>query len=250
MQKSVFLVFTLLVFLSCKKDPEIKQPEIVVTNDVDVNVTNVVGAMPLALNTQTYINANQDTFTVSLFKYYISNIRLYRQDGFIFEEAESYHLVSEDDSISRNFRIKNVPVGNYTGIEFIIGVDSLRNCSGAQSGALDPLNDMFWDWSQGYIFAKLQGTYSYNNLSYTHHVGGFIGQWSAIVRSNPTLGSNTLVVGTAHSPKILMKADVLEWFVNPTVIDLQGYASLAIGKKSHEVAENYADMFSVSSIQN
>jgi hypothetical protein len=250
MKKGICFVFLLLAFWSCKKKPTTSQETpATVTSSVDVNITNVVGTMPLALNTQTYINANQDTFTVSLFKYYISNIKLLRQDGSFFSEPNSYHLISEDDTISSKFSIQNVPVGEYTGIEFIIGIDSTRNCSGAQTGPLDPLMDMYWDWAQGYIFAKLQGTYNTTG-GYMLHVGGFTGQWSAIVKSTPSFGGNKIQLGDAHSSKIFMKADVLEWFKTPTQIDLSAYETVAIGKKSHEIAVNYSDMFSVSAIQN
>jgi hypothetical protein len=64
-------------------------------------------------------------------------------------------------------------------MEFMIGVDSARNNSGAQTGALDPTNGMFWSWSTGYIMAKFEGTSAQspaaaNALKF--HIGGFI--WS------------------------------------------------------------------------
>ena len=37
---------------------------------------------------------------------------------------------------SLNFTIKDVPYGKYKSVEFLIGVDSVRNFSGAQYGAL------------------------------------------------------------------------------------------------------------------
>ncbi len=250
------IIFSLIFIWSCKKDPKPKDSQVVdsgfaVTNSVDVNITNMAGSVPLALNTQTYVNANLDTFNVTTFKYYISNIQLVREDGFIFKETESYHLILQNDTTSCKFSIPNIPLGNYKSIEFTIGVDSLRNCSGAQSGALDPVNDMFWDWSQGYIFAKMEG--QCNNASsgkFFHHIGGFTGTWNAIVKTTPSFGTKMIQVVSDKVPKLYMKADIMKWFNGPTIIDIATYSSVASGKKGSEISANYKNMFSVAAIKN
>jgi hypothetical protein len=45
-----------------------------------------------------------------------------------------------------------------TGIRFLLGVDSARNVSGIQTGALDPARGMFWTWNSGYVMAKIEGS--------------------------------------------------------------------------------------------
>ncbi len=256
MRKFILLFLPLVFLWSCKKDPVTSDPKpesggIVQTNSVNFRIVNVVGTAPLALGTQTYVNENLDTFSVSVFRYYISNIKLKRDDGFEFVEPESYRLFSQSDSGSWNFTIPNVPLGNYISIEFTIGVDSTRNCSGAQTGALDPLNDMFWDWSQGYIFAKMEGQCSRAPGGiFLYHIGGFFGQWSAIVKSNPSFGTNMIQVVSDKVPKVYMKADVLEWFKTPTTIDMANYNTVSMGKKAGELSANYSDMFSVTAIVN
>ena len=65
----------------------------------------------------------------------------------------------------------------------MIGVDSARNTSGAQLGALDPANSMFWSWNSGYIFVRMEGnspqsTQPYNKLQF--HIGGFKGATNCI----------------------------------------------------------------------
>ena len=60
----------------------------------------------------------------------------------------------------------------------MLGVDSLDNCSGAQSGALDPLNDMFWTWNNGYVMFKLEGksaSSTADNNRIEQHIGGYKG---------------------------------------------------------------------------
>src|SRR5688572_26051549 len=152
MQKTIGILFLLLVLLgSCKKDPKPTVEEangtvnnVPLSNSVEINITNMAGNQVLAINTGTYINQNSDTFYLTTYRYYISNIKLKREDGFVYTEPESYRIIEGNDSSSCKFSLQNVPLGNYNSIEFIIGVDSARNCNGAQTGALDPLADMYW----------------------------------------------------------------------------------------------------------
>jgi hypothetical protein len=248
LKASKYLFFAVILFVSCKKDPpSIDQEE--AKGNVSLNFTNVAGSQVLALNTATYVNQNQDTFSVSLFRYYVSNIKFFRDDGFIYSEPESYHLLDAADSNSCKFTIENIPVGNYIGMELVIGVDSLRNCAGAQSGALDPARDMFWDWSQGYIFAKLEGQCNTIPLgNFFMHVGGFTGPYNSIVKAYPAFGNKVLTVEESHGSKMYLKTDLMEWFRNPQTISLGAYANVASGKKSKEISSNYSDMFSISAI--
>lgn len=256
MRKSIFIILSLCFVWACKKDPKLTDNTaddsgFGLTNSIDVNITNVAGNVPLALTTGTYVNENLDTFSVNVYRYYISNIKLFRQDGFIFTEPESYRLIMQDDTSSCKFSIPNVPLGDYIGMEFIIGVDSLRNCDGAQTGALDIVHDMFWSWSQGYIFAKMEGTCNRSPGGvFYEHIGGFTLPYNAIVKSIPPFGSNRIQVTSEHRSKVYMKADILEWFKTPSTIDLSTSSSAAMGKQAAEIAANYADMFSIVSIKN
>ncbi len=104
-----------------------------------------------------YITESQDTFRTTLLKFYISNIVLVKNDGTEYKEPESYHLFSLDSPTKKSVQIKGVPIGEYTKIRFALGIDSLRNHSGAQIGDLDPANGMFWTWSDGYLFLRYEG---------------------------------------------------------------------------------------------
>lgn len=257
MKKYLFYI-GLIYFFSCKKDVDLniddtKKPvEIAKTAQVSFNITNVVGSKLLALGTQTYVNENSDTFKVNTYKYYISNIKLIRNDGYIFSEPESYRLIDQSDTTTTcKFTITNVPLGVYTSVKFIIGVDSLRNVSGAQTGVLDPLHDMFWSWSQGYIFAKLEGTSPQaNGGQISYHIGGFFGQYNCIKTVSPSFDSKVLQVEQGKNPVVFLKSNVLEWFTNPNHIDLQTFFAASGGPQALQIAENYERMFSVPEIKN
>jgi hypothetical protein len=254
------------MFFSCKKDPKLSElshhsEETHATNDVLVRFTNVMGNSVLELvedvpytpTTTVYFNANNDTFSVSTLRYYISNVRLKKADGTYYTEVESYHLIDASDTTNKgSFTLKNVPADNYISIEFLLGVDSARNCSGAQTGALDATNDMFWDWNQGYIFFKFEGysTKAPPNTQHnvTFHVGGFSGQYNSITKFNcPFPGA--LAVHEDHASTVFMKANIQECFMNPDTIKFDTYNFATSGASSKFLVKNYADMFTVSAIK-
>ncbi|MBK6984369.1 MAG: hypothetical protein IPH32_06260 [Bacteroidetes bacterium] len=174
-----------LTLTNCKKDKD-KDPEPeptpttpATTGSLKIEFEAMVGDSALEFGTAntTYTNQAGNTFNVSMYKYYISNIKITKMDNSVWTESNSYHLIDHSNLASTLITLANVPFANYKAIEFMIGVDSARNNSGAQTGALDVSNGMFWSWSTGYIMAKFEGTTSIwcagQNLKY--HIGGFGG---------------------------------------------------------------------------
>ncbi len=212
---------------------------------------NKVGANPLVLNSTKYTN-NTDTFTVSTFNYYISNVILTATDNTIYSETDSYHLVKADEAGSLHIILEDVPLKSYSSITFMIGVDSLKNVSGAQSGALDPSNGHFWSWNSGYIMAKLEGnspqsTATGNKILF--HVGGFMGANNAIKTVNLPL-STSANVSESISPEVFIKADLAEWFA-PNAIKFATTNTIHMpGVPAKMIADNYANMFSVTKVVN
>lgn len=257
----IFLILGItssLIFSSCKKDPDEEPaptptPE-ATTGSLTLHFENMVGDSALVLHTKNYVSANNDTFTVSKFNYYISNIKLIKSDMSVFSETESYHLLKSNDLTSMDISLSNVPVGNYIGIEMMIGVDSTRNVSGAQTGALDPANGMFWSWSSGYIMMKLEGnspqsTASGNNLML--HTGGFSGVNSVLKTITPSFNSETANVSGSVTPEIHFKVDIAEILTSPTTINFATFNTVHMaGANAKLLADNYADMISVEHIHN
>lgn len=221
------------------------------TSTVKVSIRNLVNGKKLVLNNEVYANAHGDSFTVRMYKYYISNIKLIGETGAVFAEPESYHLVNESKSRTKEFTIENVPSGSYTAVSFMIGVDSLHNVSGAQGGDLDPINAMFWDWNTGYIMAKMEGTLvNDNGKEVAFHIGGFAAERSVLRVITIPFGETKLKVETGKEPLIHLNSDLAEWFQTPTLIDFAQYPAITMeGKEAVMMADNYADMFTLQNIE-
>jgi hypothetical protein len=245
---------------NCKKDtvntpePEPEATAPATAGSLKILFEAMVGTDDLVLGaTPTYTNQAGNTFNVTMYRYYISNIKITKMDNSIWTEPNSYHLVDHSDSTSTLITIPNVPFGNYKAIEFMIGVDSARNNSGAQTGALDAANGMFWSWSTGYIMAKFEGTTSGQNIKY--HIGGFSGANNVLKTISPSFNGDTAKVTSTFAPEIHMSNNLLEWFDTPTPIDFGTFNGgnkviMSAGASSNTIADNYKDMFSVEHIHN
>lgn len=256
-------VCLILTFTNCKKDTKDPEPEPTpppVTTPatpggtLQIEFEGAVGDSSLVLSTQTYTNQAGNTFNITLCKYYISNIKLTKNDNTVWTEPNSYHLVDYADALSTIVEIPNVPYSDYKAIEFMIGVDSTRNVSGAQSGALDPAKGMFWSWNSGYIMAKMEGTSPQSTATankLTIHVGGFSGANSVLKTVSPSFNGNVAKVTSAITPKIHLKCDIMEWFQSPNVINFSTLNTVHMpGTDAKKIGDNYADMFSVEHIHN
>ncbi|WP_305019233.1 MbnP family protein [Hymenobacter cheonanensis] len=240
--------------LSCKKDAD-SQPT---TGTVAFELANMVGTKALALDGTVYTTASGETFTVSTFKYYLSNVKFTKTDGSTYAAPGEYHLVDAAKASSTSFTISNVPSGDYTGVSFVVGVDSTTTKGDplALTGDLNPANNMYWAWSSGHIFLKLEGTATSGSAPnpITCHVGGYRQPYSAIVTASPSLNGSTLLVRAGQSPKILFAADVLKMFDGASPgshVALGSFQEIMMpGTRAVQIAQNYAaGMFTVKSLQ-
>lgn len=240
-QNLLFILF--LVFVACNKE---KQEQ----GTLRLSFKSVVNGAPLNLNTSSYTNAAGEAFTVSTFKYYISNITLTKLDGSELKLPDAYYLIDESKPASQSILIP-APRGGYKGFSFLLGVDSVRNVSGAQTGALDPVNGMFWSWNSGYIMAKMEGTSPASaaaGQSLTFHIGGFKGAFNAVRQIK--MGSIVqLDVGPDRQPEITLAADLYTWFNYPNLVKFQQTSTIHVpGEDAWKVSGNYQNMFRITNV--
>ena len=139
----------------------------------------------------------------------------------------------------------------------MLGVDSVRNVSGAQTGGLDPAKGMFWTWSSGYIFFKLEGSSPKSGdvqKNLTYHIGGFQGPYKAQRNFTFDFGSVTANVTTTFNPEVHLTVDLNKFFGAKKIIDVSatGYYNHMTANDSINkiLADNYAEMISFEHIHN
>jgi hypothetical protein len=246
---AIILATVFMPLNSCKKPNEITAK----TGTIKISFKNTVKGSPLELATGIYTNAFAEQYSITKFKYYISNVSVNNMDVSS-GETESYHLIDENKPASLNFAYA-AKIDTYGTLDFMIGVDSIRNVSGAQTGALDPLNDMFWTWNSGYIMAKIEGSSPQSaivNNKVEYHIGGFSGPNNVLkkISLNLPAGKN-LLVQEGKTSEIFIEADIDAWWQNPNNLKIgTDPAITSPGAMAKKIADNYSKMFTIKDVIN
>lgn len=259
MKRILFASF--ILFASCKKETaELYNNNL--TGRLSVEFDNTAGAADLLLNTGTYINAANESFSVTKLKYYVSNFVFTKTDGTVFTvpQDSSYFLIDESIAASHksNFR---VPEGEYVSLSFTLGVDSLRNTMdiSKRTGVLDPAAaaaDMYWGWNSGYIFFKIEGkSTAAASGSFEYHVGGFGGYSSATPNNVKRITLDLTARGSAkvtaaRGANIHLFADVTKVFKGNTVMSFATLAQIHSAVPAIPVANNCAQLFTHDHTEN
>jgi hypothetical protein len=190
-------------------------------------------------------------FTVTDFKYYISNMEFVNSDGDTIKIPETYFLIEHRKPASQKPQF-TIPAGDYYGMSFLIGVDSARNVSGAQTGALDPSLGMFWNRTDGYIMARLEGTCTASTLpgnTFSYHVGGYKAPYNVLSRRHFKLGGN-ISVSPGRKTVINFTTDVKTWFSSPNTINIAANPTCSSpGDLAYKISQNYYKMFDFISVK-
>lgn len=241
------LALATLSLAGCKKDIPADA-----TGTFTLEMQHVVGSAPLDLSAATYQNANGDDFTVSTFKYYLSNIRLRRADNSTYLVPESYFLVDQAKAETRVLRLSGVPVGDYTGIGFTVGIDSARTKEGRFTGVLNANNGMFWDMNgPEFINLKLEGTSPQARTGgLIFHIAGYKQSTTNTIRTVMLpLPGGGLPIRADRSPQLYAKANVLKLFTGPHQIDFSRIYNTMGGPNATKVADNLAaGLFSIDRV--
>ena len=163
---SIVALLFLTVFASCKKDDAVEQPINISdstnhsgnTQTLAFKFSHTSGNSALILNT-TLADTTGRIFSLSDFRYYISNIVLIKDDGSELPLTGKVLLV---DVQQPDYTLGQVPIGHYKGFRFMVGIDSAVNHSDpALYPSSSPLsyqpNTMHWGWNVGYILMKAEG---------------------------------------------------------------------------------------------
>lgn len=214
---STFIITALVSLQSCSKDDPHSDGE----GHFNIQTNFVFGATaaPFALNQKLVHPVTGDTLTFSEFSFYLSNVRLQKEDGSWWSETESYHLLSAKSADDAKIHLHDVPAGKYKAMEYTLGVDSLRNVSGAQTGDLAVSKGMFWDWNSGYIMLKAEGTSPQSSTgSYAFHLGGFSGTNNIVTKKTTDFGGAILNITTSTEPTVVLLANPARlWHSSPSV---------------------------------
>ncbi len=212
------------------------------TGSITIDLAHYFDGSALEFASKFYVNAAGDTFSIKDLRYYFTNVTLTSPNGDK-TNLRNYHLIDAKQASTKTFTLPNVPAGNYTGMTVLLGVDPERNHSGLQEGALDPSWSMFWTWSTGYIFYRINGNLI-GGKTYSYDIGGDNNL------PKVTLDFQSFKVKSAAA-KIGIDMNIAEMFKKPT-----NFSFVTEGLDIHtdtdpaakKIATNMEDMLTIQSI--
>lgn len=181
-----------------------------------------------------------ETYTITKLKYYISHVKFV--STITEKDNGTVYLI---DASKTNRITVSLPDENTTGFSFLLGIDSILNCSGAQSGALDPLNDMFWTWNNGYIVFKLEGTSPSSTADLQrieHHIGGYKGDNKTMREVFLPIDNKSLL----QTKRLTIQLDIDKYWQNTNNILIKETPLITLpGAAAKNAADQVAAAFSI-----
>jgi len=216
------------------------------TDKVVFDISPEFNGQPLILGSQFYVDEHGDTLYIDALRFYLTNISFTGYDNALNTNSFLYDAA---DSDTHSFVIKKIPGGNYSILQFTVGVDSIANTSGANDGDLDPVHGMYWAWNSGYIMARLEGRASVCRTlhhAFEFHIGGYKHPFNTArvvaLRLPPTFA-----IGKRGIPVISLKVDVSAFFTQN--LDLAKVNNIVTpGREASSMADKYAKMFSIETV--
>jgi hypothetical protein len=248
------LIFLLVLCLWMVTLPQIaisqtkKAPKAI--GKVNIAFRHLVGQQPLVLDDSSYTNPFGESYSLRKFKYYISNIGFYCGGKMV--RNNNYYLINHSNSNSMLLKLQ-LQENRYDSIRFLIGVDSAMNTAGAQSSALDPLNDMYWTWQSGYIMQKLEGNSPQSNVvnnKIEYHLGGYGGvnkaqRWVTFRFDE----SKHFQVKKGQHSSIIIEVDINKFWQGSKLVKIsETPVCSAPGMLTSQLADNFSSMFSLKNI--
>ena len=175
LQSLVRLIMCML-FAFCKAETSHAQEH---TGAIKLHLNFLFHGQPLETG-KTYQTASGDMVRLQQIRFYIGYLYGITADGSRpqIDSGQKYRLVDTRDSASMLITIPVKKDDSLNGIGFRLGVDSLTQLSGAGTGALDPLNGMYWTWNSGYVAVKMEGQSPASaepGHQIEYHLGGYLG---------------------------------------------------------------------------
>ena len=134
---------------------------------------------PLKLDSIYELNPGE-FLSVKELKFYLSDFLFYNEQGEVLYHSDTLIFYNLEEGSGR--LLLSAALEGVNKIEFLLGLDSVKNVSGTLEGPYDPLLGMYWAWNTGYINFKLKGTANWipnPKNDFEFHIGGYRAPYGA-----------------------------------------------------------------------
>jgi hypothetical protein len=239
----------LFLLIGCDDNSTSSEPaaEVVALN---INIEHYFGDELVEPDISVHTNSSGNEVIFSKLHYLLTDFVLTNKEGeeIIIDSSSAYINMAEGRV---DFTLDSVPEGEYIGISFLLGVDSTTNHQNPNKfGASSPLNpiinNLYWDWMDGFIFCSVEG-YHYKGGelkgAFAYHIGLDENLMQININDSFTVNKDE-VVG--------LKFDMAEYFESPNVINITENAPITHSDKdadfglSSKISENLLNAFTIN----
>ncbi|HMN33721.1 MAG: hypothetical protein IT215_06900 [Chitinophagaceae bacterium] len=246
MKKIILILITSVSFLSCKKNQDTNSSsQNNNTSNLSIRFHHQIDGQDIEKNKLVYTNEAGNIYSVSLLKYYISDVLLINDLGEEFK-LNNYDLINAFDTTGNfsSIEASNVPQGNYISMRFALGIDSIRNHTGAQDGDLDPIHDMIWTWNIGYLFMKHEGYFLNTNGDTTrleYHLGTDLAYTNITVPIDLKINSQNKVLNINFNLNSMYKSPMVDFNAKPIMhsLDANDFSIIYALKINSQIAFSF-----------
>lgn len=227
------------LFFSCKHDKDQTTP-VTLVQGINLNIGYKVDNFSFLIDTFLYITDVGYQYKITKLNYYLSQLSLIKSDSTTLL-LKDYQYVDAVVPSTNQLTLKNIPAGDYIGLQFNIGLDSIHNISNALATTADNINMQWPDpMGGGYHFLKFEGDYidSSGNYGFAMHVGTN----TCLI---PVKIFKHVVILTNKTTPVNMVMNINEWFRNPNLFDFDVDGNYIMGNAAamNKIAENGVDVF-------
>jgi len=225
----ILVVFFVGLFFSCSKTDEPPKQD---DGKIVFHFTHYNEGLPLLFDTMMYSNAAGNGYLVNEIQYFISDVRLHRQDGtsLLIDQWKAIHYVDTDIPDTHQWQVYDpIEPGDYDKITFTFGISEEKNQS--LMFVNPPERDMFWPelLGGGYHYMKLNGKWLADDgiiKPFNFHLGigqiyaggvvdpdsitGFVQNYFEVVLPNSAFSSSS-----GDTLQFEIRMNVENWFQNP-----------------------------------
>ena len=237
--KSSFLSNLLLglLLISCNPKEEVKP----ITVEFALNFNHLVDGFTVELDQQIYSNALDQAFSIKTIKYFISSVKLYKEDNTIIELSDIHFVdIRLPETVNYLFTEK-IPLGDYTGISFVYGLTPEENITGRFTNPPESLMEWPIPMGGGYHYAKIEGQYISQDNYFNFHSGMLEGSDYSI-----HVDLNKPFTVSESGLSLNLNMEIQNWFTNPNDWDFTYFGPGIMGNHEAQkaVQENGTDVFS------
>jgi hypothetical protein len=242
---TLIIILSVAYFSSCKDKDAQPEPE-KRTLTIEYSLIADGGSYKIDKDTLMLESGNEITSTRVSFllsKFYLIDAN---NEKIHFKDQYGYVDIGDGDI---TVKINDVDEGDYKGLGFTLGLDSVINHGDPSSYAIShPLNavrnGLHWTWADGYVFIALEGGLTQTNEGYSYHLSGTDKPVAYEFFENFEIKDG--------NKKAKVAFDIAEVFKSPNTIDIysEGHAIHVVNTPlGDKMFENLTNAFSLIEIK-